>query len=68
MTWFQVLTGFHETSPSQVRENITVAGDKLTSVCEREGIHFWQIGNSVFGGTARPCSFLCTRSWKDISP
>ena len=31
MTWFQVLTGFHETSPSQVRENITVNGDKLTS-------------------------------------
>ena len=32
MTWFQVLTGFHEISPSQVRENITVNGDKLTSV------------------------------------
>ena len=32
MTWFQVLTGFHETSPDQVRKNISVDGDKLTSV------------------------------------
>jgi len=32
MTWFQVLTGFHEISPDQVRENINVDGDKLTSL------------------------------------
>jgi len=32
MTWFQGLTGFHETSLDQVRENITVDGDKLTSL------------------------------------
>ena len=32
MTWFEVLTGFRETSPSQVRENITVDGDTLTSL------------------------------------
>ena len=32
MTWFQVLTGFHETSPSQVRENIIANGNRLTSL------------------------------------
>ncbi len=31
MTWFEKLTGFREASPSQVRENITVDGDALTS-------------------------------------
>jgi len=31
MTWFQQLTGFHEVSPNQVRENITIDGDTLTS-------------------------------------
>ena len=32
MTWFEELTGFRELSPSQVRENITVDGDTLTSL------------------------------------
>lgn len=32
MTWFQGLTGFHETSPAQVRENISVDGSTLTSL------------------------------------
>lgn len=32
MTWFQQLTGFLETSPDQVRKNITVDGEKLTSL------------------------------------
>lgn len=36
MTWFEVLTGFRETSPSQVRENITVNGDTLTSLVNRK--------------------------------
>ena len=36
MTWFEVLTGFRETSPSQVRENITVDGDTLTSLVNRK--------------------------------
>ena len=36
MTWFEVLTGFRETSPSQVRENITVDGDRLTSLVNRK--------------------------------
>ena len=31
MTWFETLTGFPEESPQQVRENITVAGQTLTS-------------------------------------
>jgi hypothetical protein len=31
MTWFQQLAGFHEVSPNQVRENITVEGDTLIS-------------------------------------
>ena len=30
MTWFEVLTGFRETSPDQVRENLIVNGDKLS--------------------------------------
>ncbi len=32
MTWFQQLTGFDELSPNQVRENIKVDGDTLTSL------------------------------------
>ena len=31
MTWFEVLTGFREMSPSQVRKNIIVDGETLTS-------------------------------------
>jgi len=31
MTWFEALTGFPEESPQQVRENITVDGQTLTS-------------------------------------
>ncbi len=31
MTWFEVLTGFRETLPSQVRKNIAVDGETLTS-------------------------------------
>ncbi|MCP4987624.1 MAG: hypothetical protein GY928_16660 [Colwellia sp.] len=31
MTWFENLTGFRETSSNQVRQNITVDGDKLIS-------------------------------------
>lgn len=36
MTWFEELTGFRETSASQVRENITVDGDTLTSLVNRK--------------------------------
>jgi hypothetical protein len=31
MTWFEELTGFRETSPSYVRQNISVDGETLTS-------------------------------------
>lgn len=31
MTWFAQLTGFQETSPNLVRQNITVEGERLTS-------------------------------------
>ncbi|MBI1295637.1 hypothetical protein GC175_11855 [bacterium] len=31
MTWFETLTGFGETSPSYVRQNLIVDGDTLTS-------------------------------------
>ena len=31
MTWFEVLTGFRELSPTQVRQNLAVDGDTLTS-------------------------------------
>jgi hypothetical protein len=31
MTWFETLTGFSETSPQQVRENIILDGETLTS-------------------------------------
>jgi hypothetical protein len=36
MTWFEVLTGFRETSPDQVRENIIVDGERLTSLINRK--------------------------------
>ena len=36
MTWFEVLMGFRETSPNQVRENIAVDGDTLTSLVNRK--------------------------------
>jgi hypothetical protein len=32
MTWFEVLTGFEERSPDQVRKNITIDGETLTSL------------------------------------
>jgi hypothetical protein len=32
MTWFEALTGFRETSPSDVREKMTVDGEVLTSL------------------------------------
>ncbi len=32
MTWFEVLTGFSEISPNQVRQNLTVDGETLTSL------------------------------------
>ena len=32
MTWFEELTGFRELSPSQVRENLAVEGERLTSL------------------------------------
>lgn len=31
MTWFKLLTGFEESSPGQVRKNLTVDGETLTS-------------------------------------
>ena len=31
MTWFEILTGFREESPQQVRENIMVDGEILKS-------------------------------------
>src|SRR5262245_40009387 len=31
MTWFEALTGFPEQSPNQVRDNLTVSGETLTS-------------------------------------
>ncbi len=31
MTWFELLTGFPEISPSQVRQNLALTGDTLTS-------------------------------------
>jgi hypothetical protein len=36
MTWFEVLTGFREISPSQVRENITINDDTLISLVNRK--------------------------------
>jgi hypothetical protein len=46
MTWFETLTGFPEESPQQVRENITVDGQTLTS--QRNGKAF------VFGQLETP--------------
>lgn len=36
MTWFEMLTGFEERSPDQVRENITVDGEMLMSRVNRK--------------------------------
>jgi hypothetical protein len=43
MTWFDALTGFHETSPSQVRENITVNGETLSSLVNGKILTFGRL-------------------------
>jgi hypothetical protein len=40
MTWFEVLTGFRETSPDQVRENIAIDGNTLTFLANRNTFAF----------------------------
>ena len=49
MTWFEELTGFRETSPSQVRENITVDGDTLTSLVNRQAFTCGQLETPSLG-------------------
>jgi len=36
MTWFEALTGFREISPGQVHENLTVEGERLTSLANQK--------------------------------
>ncbi len=38
MTWFESLTGFRETSPNEVRKNIAVDGETLTSTVNTKGM------------------------------
>lgn len=49
MTWFEVLTGFRETSPDQVRENIAVNGDTLTSLVNRKTFAFGRLETPSLG-------------------
>lgn len=41
MDWFEQLTGFAEQSPVQVRENLTLVGDRLCSTVNQRG---WSVG------------------------
>ena len=43
MTWFETLTGFPEESPQQVRENITVDAQTLTSHVNKKVIRYGQL-------------------------
>jgi len=43
MTWFEDLTGFRETSPTQVRKNITVDGETLTSRANGKAMAFGRL-------------------------
>jgi len=49
MTWFEILTGFRETSPSQVRENITINDDKLLSLVNRKAFIFGRLETPSLG-------------------
>ena len=49
MTWIEVLMGFREMSPSQVRENITVDGDRLTSLVNRKAFTCGQLETPTLG-------------------
>ena len=40
MTWFEALTGFREAAPSQVRENLAVEGEILTSLVNKQAFAF----------------------------
>ena len=53
--WFETLTGFPEESPQQVRENITVDGQELTSHVNGKCTGMRPIGNPDFGRTERTC-------------
>jgi len=39
MTWFEALTGFAETSPQQVRQRLTLAGETLISLANGRVLH-----------------------------
>ena len=43
MTWFETLTGFPEESPQQVRENITVDAQTLTSHVNKKVMRYGQL-------------------------
>ena len=41
--WFEKLTGFGEISPEQVRQNITINGQVLTSKVNGKAYHFGKL-------------------------
>jgi hypothetical protein len=49
MTWFEALTGFCEISPDQVRENLAVNGDTLTSLVSRKKFTFGRLETPSLG-------------------
>ena len=49
MTWFDVLTGFRETSPDQVHENIAIDGNTLTSLVNRKTFVFGRLETPSLG-------------------
>jgi hypothetical protein len=49
MTWFETLTGFSEESPQQVRENISVDGQTLTSHANGKVLVYGQLETPTLG-------------------
>jgi hypothetical protein len=49
MTWFEVLAGFREISPDQVRENIIIDGNTLTSLVNRKTFAFGRLETPSLG-------------------
>ena len=61
MTWFEVLTGFRETSPDQVRENIAVNGNTLTSLVNRKTFAFGRLETPSLGELRKRVAPVATK-------
>ncbi len=49
MTWFEKLTGFSEISPEQVRKNLVVVGDRLTSLVNHRSYQYGRLETPSLG-------------------